>query len=178
MKKIYLILTFTGTMLSRFIRLTTKDEFAHVSLSLDEELKEMYSFGRLNPYNPFFGGFVHESIENGTFKRFENTTVTNIYTLEVTDYQYKKLKKILEMMSKSKRKYKFNILGLVLAKFRYKRTKVDTYYCAEFVKKIMDESEIENNLPEVVKPEDFKYIDNINLHYSGMLKDYSTRVVD
>ena len=81
-------------------------------------------------------------------------------------------------MKNSKSKYKFNILGLVLAKFRYKRTKVDTYYCAEFVKKIMDDSDIDNNLPDVVKPEDFKYIDNINLHYSGLLKDYSSRVVE
>ena len=32
-------------MLSRIIRLTTNDEFAHVSIALDQELKEMYSFG-------------------------------------------------------------------------------------------------------------------------------------
>ena len=57
MKKIYIILTFTGTALSRIIKLSTKDEFAHASIALDSELKEMYSFGRLNPYNPFFGGF-------------------------------------------------------------------------------------------------------------------------
>ena len=46
MKKIYIILTFTGTALSRIIKLTTRVEFAHVSIALDEELKEMYSFGR------------------------------------------------------------------------------------------------------------------------------------
>ena len=41
MKKIYIILTFTGTALSRLIKYYTKDEFAHVSISLDSELKEM-----------------------------------------------------------------------------------------------------------------------------------------
>ena len=178
MKKIYLILTFTGTMLSRVIKIATKDEFAHVSIALDQELKEMYSFGRLNPYNPFLGGFVHESIESGTFKRFENTTVTNIYTLEVSDYQYRKVKRLINYMKNSKSKYKFNILGLVAAGFRYKVEKVDSYYCAEFVKRIMDASEIENNLPEVVKPEDFKSIDNIHLHYTGLLKDYQNQVKD
>ena len=63
MKKIYIILTHTGTALSTIIKYYTKDEFSHISISLDENLEEMYSFGRLNPYNPFLGGFVHESIK-------------------------------------------------------------------------------------------------------------------
>lgn len=160
-------------MLSRIIRLTTNDEFAHVSIALDQELKEMYSFGRLNPYNPFFGGFVHESPNYGTFKRFENTTRTNIYSLEVTDYQYKKLRRKIKAISKMKEKYRFNRLGLALAKFRFKFKQEERFYCAEFVKHVMDESDIETDLPEVVKPEDFKYLKNTKLDYSGMLKDYS-----
>lgn len=159
-------------MLSRVIKLTTKDEFAHVSIALDEDLKEMYSFGRLNPYNPFFGGFVHEGIDHGTFKRFANTTLTNIYSLEVTDYQYKKLKRKIKFVSKFKEQYRFNILGLALAKFRWKLKREGCFYCAEFVKYVMDESSISNNLPDAVKPEDFKDLDNTKLHYSGMLKDY------
>lgn len=58
MKKIYIVLTHTGTTLSKIIKNYTNDEFSHVSISLDSELKEMYSFGRLNAYNPFWGGFV------------------------------------------------------------------------------------------------------------------------
>ncbi len=172
MKKIYIVLTFTGTALSHLIHITTKDEFAHVSISLDADLKEMYSFGRLNPYNPFFGGFVHEGIDYGTFKRFENTTISNIYSLEVSDFQYRKLKKKIKSMDKSKFNYKFNIIGLILAKFRLRLERHDCYYCAEFVKKVMDDSNIYNNLPEAVKPEDFKYLENANLYYSGLLKDY------
>ena len=51
MKNIYLILTYTGTVLSKIIKNYTKDEVSHVSISLDVELKQMYSFARLNPYN-------------------------------------------------------------------------------------------------------------------------------
>ena len=86
MKKIYIILTHTGTALSTIIKYYTKDEFSHISISLDENLEEMYSFGRLNPYNPFWGGFVHESIKNGTFKRFKNTR-TEIYSLNIENEQ-------------------------------------------------------------------------------------------
>lgn len=60
MKKIYIVLTHTGTNLSKIIKNWTKDEFSHVSIALDEDLDEMYSFGRLHPYNPVWAGLVHE----------------------------------------------------------------------------------------------------------------------
>ena len=49
MKKIYIVLTYTGTILSRIIKVFTKKEYSHVSIALDQDLKYMYSFGRLNP---------------------------------------------------------------------------------------------------------------------------------
>ena len=68
--KIYIVLTYTGTVLSKIIKLYTHCEFSHVSISLDKNLEHMYSFGRLNPYNPFKGGFVQEPVDKGTFRRF------------------------------------------------------------------------------------------------------------
>ena len=73
MKKIYIALMHTGTLLSNIIKCYTKDEFSHISIALDSELKEMYSFGRLHAYNPFWGSFVHEELNKGTYKRFKNT---------------------------------------------------------------------------------------------------------
>ena len=80
MRKIYIILTHTGTLLSNIIKFYMGCEFSHVSIALDEQLEQMYSFGRLHPYNPFLGGFVHEYIKQGTFKRFQNTTA-KVYCL-------------------------------------------------------------------------------------------------
>ena len=73
MKKIYIVLTYTGTILSKIVKIYTRREFSHVSIALDEDLTKMYSFGRLYPYNPFLAGFVHEGIDHGTFKRFKKT---------------------------------------------------------------------------------------------------------
>ena len=42
--KIYIILTYTGTILSKIIKIFTRDEFAHVSISLDVNLKEIQLF--------------------------------------------------------------------------------------------------------------------------------------
>ena len=62
MKKIYIVLTYTGTILSRLVKYYTKKEYSHVSISLDENLEEMYSFGRLNAYIPFIGGIAATGI--------------------------------------------------------------------------------------------------------------------
>ena len=110
-KKIYIILTYTGTALAKLIKVYTGAEFSHVSISLDENLTQMYSFGRLRPYNPFIGGLVHESLEYGTFKRF-NKTYAAIYSVNVTKRQYKNITKTILNMYKNKDLYKFNILGL------------------------------------------------------------------
>ena len=117
MKKIYIVLTHTGTILSKIIKYWTKDEFSHVSIALDEDLKEMYSFGRLHPYNPIIGGFVHEKINKGTFKRFYKTKAS-IYSVEVEDNQFNNLKNIIYRIRDNKKQYKFNKIGLLAIGFK------------------------------------------------------------
>lgn len=171
MKKIYIILTHTGTTLSKIIKGFTKDDFSHVSIALDIELKEMYSFGRLNPYNPFWGGFVHEYIDKGTFKRFYKT-IAKIYSLEITEQQYESIKNNIEQIKNDKENYKFNIIGLFAAGFHKKIKKQKTFYCAEFVKYVMEKADIKTDLPDIVKPEDFKNINELQEIYGGLLRKY------
>lgn len=174
MKRIYLILTYSGTILSRIIKIYTRDEFAHVSISLDEELNQMYGFGRLNPYNPFIGGFVHEGINIGTFKRFRKTQ-TAVYSIMISDEQYKKIKETIKLIRECPIAYKFNIIGLFGAGFNIRIHMRHSFYCAEFVKYLLEKARVKNNLPEIIKPEDFKRLDNIRLEYKGSLCEYSVK---
>lgn len=173
MKKIYIILTHTGTVLSKIIKGFTKDEFSHVSIALDIELKEMYSFGRLNPYNPFWGGFVHEYIDKGTFKRFYKTRA-KVYSLEITEQQYESIKNYIEQIKNNKENYKFNIIGLFAAGFHKKIKKQKSFYCAEFVKYVMEKADIKTDLPDIVKPEDFKNMNELQEIYGGLLRKYQS----
>lgn len=174
MKKIYIVLTHTGTILSQIIKKYTKDEFTHASISLDMDLNEMYSFGRLNPYNAFWGGFIHEYINKGTFKRFYNTR-TKIYSLEITEEQYEEVKNIIKQIQENKKIYKFNTLGLFAVGFHKRIEKENSFYCAEFVKYTLEKAKIDTKLPEAVKPEDFKNIEGLQEIYSGLLKKYKTQ---
>ena len=173
MKKVYIILTHTGTILSRIIRMFTGNEFSHVSLALDMDLKKMYSFGRLNPYNPFMGGFVHEYITKGTFGRFKNTR-TKIYALEITDEQYEKIRNRIIDVKKHRRDYKFNVIGLFAVGLHVRIQGQNTFYCAEFIKHLLEEADINTELPILIKPEDFKKIDNLELVYKGYLREYKS----
>lgn len=57
MKKIYIIISKTPTVLARTIRLFMKTEYSHASISLDDTCDNMISFGRRAYWNPFYRWF-------------------------------------------------------------------------------------------------------------------------
>jgi hypothetical protein len=172
MKKIYIVLAHTGTILSKIIKMKTGAEYTHSSIALDENLRKMYSFGRLHPYCAFIGGFVKEGATFGTFKRFHKTEIS-VYELEITDEQYQKVCDNIEYVRLHRKEYRFNILGLFLAGFDKKIESEKSFYCAEFVKITLEKSDIDTaGLPKVIKPEHFKNLKNAKLIYKGLLKEY------
>lgn len=169
MEKIYIVLTHTGTTLSKIIKIVTKNPYTHASIALDNKMEKMYSFGRLNPYNPLRGGFVKEGINIGTFKRFKNTKA-QVYSLEITKEEYKRLEEIISKFNENKKDYKFNFIGLVLAGINKRYNRKNKYYCSQFVRYILEESEIEiQDLSKVIKPIDFSKLECLELEYTGLL---------
>lgn len=176
MQRIYIVLTHTGTLLSNLIKTYTKNEYSHVSIALDEELEDIYSFGRINPYIAFIGGLVKESLTSGTFKRFKKTNAA-VYEIQVTDKQYEDIKTQIQKMMEHKKEYKFNVKGLFYVALNKKVKKPKTFYCAEFVKYVLENSNIDTSkLPEIIKPEDFKKMANMELIYKGKLRKYRSRI--
>ncbi len=171
MRKIYFVLTYSGSILSKIVKTYTGTEFSHVSLSLDENLDEMYSFGRLNAYNPFIGGFVQESPKFGTFKRFYNTK-SKIYSLEVSEEQYESIQSLIHTMLEEKKDYRFNTIGLFAVALHLKVRREKCFYCAEFVKYVLDSSNLELALPELIKPDDFENLEGCQVIYYGKLNQY------
>ena len=98
-RQLYIVISQTGTLLSRILKQITGAEYNHASISLSRDLERMYSFGRRHPYNPFWGGFVIESPRIGTFKRFSETKVL-VLSVSVTEEQHAELKEMLDVMWK------------------------------------------------------------------------------
>lgn len=173
MKKIYIVLTHTGTALSKLIKKWTNDEFSHVSIALDEDLEDMFSFGRLNPYNPIMAGLVREKQNAGTFKRFKDTRA-EIYAINVTESQYITIRSTIFEMYRNRKDFKFNILGLLAVGFKKSVNMENHFYCAEFVKYVLDKANVRLGLPDkLVRPEDFKYIENKELVYYGLFRKFN-----
>ncbi|MBO5452771.1 MAG: hypothetical protein J6A69_02265 [Clostridia bacterium] len=172
-REIFLVLTQTGTVLSRLLKLVTGAEFNHSSISIKDDLSVMYSFGRLRPYNPFRGGFVREAPHIGTFLRFSDTEAV-VVSLSVTEKQYREIKKHLSAMYRNKQIYKYNYMGLVFAMFGKGCAMKNSYYCSEFVKDVLVRFDVvsEDLFLEVVKPIDIYNAVNGRVVYRGKLKNY------
>ena len=171
--RIYIVVTQTGTMLSRVLKLITNAQYNHVSVSLDPTLNTMYSFGRKNPYNPFWGGFVIESPHFGTFKRFSETDSV-VLCLPLSPEQKEKMKKRLEDMYQNRKNYSYNTMGLLLAALRIHYQPERSYYCSEFVKAILEEFDLISDTPvgKIPKPVEFLQLRGSIVVYRGKLRLY------
>lgn len=172
-KYIYVVLSQTGTVFSRVLKLFTGAKYNHASIVLTPTLDKMYSFGRLNPYNPFIGGFVQEGIEVGTFKRFYKTTAT-VLEIPVSAQKYNGIKSLIEYVNKNKVKFHYNYLGILCACFKKNHAPKNRFYCSQFVLACLTAFDIDNarELPKVIKPIDFMRLNNKRIIYTGVLKDY------
>ncbi|MDE6087882.1 MAG: hypothetical protein K2G25_05790 [Oscillospiraceae bacterium] len=173
---IYLVLSQTGTILSRLLKHITKTEYNHVSISLDKKIDHMYSFGRRNPYNPVWGGFMQESPFFGTMKRFHNTTAV-ILRVPVSAVQYQNLTELLTAMYTEKEKYAYNIPGLLLAALGIVYHHENQYYCSEFVRYALTKFQIidPGQFKPITIPEDFLKLDSYEIIYIGNLREYAFR---
>ncbi len=174
MKKVYIVLSQTGTALSKILKLITGADYNHASISLDGTLHELYSFGRVYPRNPVIGGFVKESKNSGTFKRFHKTKILVLQT-EVPDDIYRKMQDYLSSMYRRKKEFGYNYRGLFLAAVHIHASHKNHFYCSEFVRHILIKYGINDFMRSdtIVKPMDFLRLQKWNVIYQGEMQAYS-----
>lgn len=173
MKKIYIVMTYTGTVLSYLIKNITKTPYAHVSISMNEDLRPMYSFGRLNPKIPIFAGFVEENINEGLYELRPNT-MCRVYSLEVNDFQYMKLKENIDKVSDERKMYSYDVEALIRVPLNRAKKTDYRYVCSHFVADMLLKSEI--NIFDIpayeVIPNNFFEVESLKLEYEGLLSKY------
>lgn len=170
MKDIYIVLSQTRSIISRIIRFATGDPYTHASICFGEDAGVMYSFGRLFPHNPLWGGFVRESASFGTMLRFRDAEVAAL-RISVDDGEYERIRGyVLEMYSR-RRQYGYNYIGLIFAKFGILYRWQNHYYCSEFLKELLEKFGIvsEGELSEIARPAEFLKLRRGKLVYRGKL---------
>ena len=171
---LYIIASETGSIVSRAIRLVTRATYNHVSISLQDSLYTMYSFGRRLPWCPFWGGFVREEPGYGTLARFPDTRV-KVLRLSVTEGQYRVIRDCLEEMERSRERFGYNYLGLFLAALGLPCRCRDRFYCSEFVREVLVRYDVvpARRFGHVTQPQ--QLLDALPegaLIYEGILNDY------
>lgn len=170
-KSIYIVLTRTNTVLSRFIGFIKNDEYTHASISLDKNLGRMYSFGRKYANNPFVGRFVKESLNEGVFG-LQSRLKGLVLEIEVTCEQYGHITKLLNKFISNSNSYKYNYFGLINSLLNIESCRDDRFLCSEFVYYILNESGAAelNKTRNLVSPQDLLNLDG-RIVFKGNLKD-------
>ena len=171
-KYIYLVFSKTGTMFSNIISFCTKEDYAHVSLSLDDTFTRMYSFGRKIPEKVLPAGFVEENLYSGVFSMFPKSRCM-IYKVPVTTEQYNILIDEISNFKENSNVLKYNILGTSLLYINKPRKRENRYFCSEFVSEVLIKSGIykTNKAPEEILPLDLLEIYPKTLVYEGYIHE-------
>ena len=172
-KELYLVLTQTDSVLSHMIRVYTGADYNHISIALSPDLEPMYSFGRRQAYNTYWGGFVKEHLHSGTFKRFPRTQAA-VLVLSVPEESYDGIRDVLEEMYKSKEQFGYDFIGLCLAAIKIEKRRNNKYYCSDFVRTIFQKYKVPGaeSLAQFTAPSDFLAFPGVKVIYRGLLKEY------
>ena len=170
MKKIYVLLTKTGTVPSKIIGKLSRARFSHASLSIDNEFTDMFSFGRKG-MKVFPGGFAKENLRTRVLKKYENCPC-EVISMEVTDENYEKIKNKALYFSDNKDLFGYSYIGIFACWCRIKLKFKNRYFCSQCVSEILKAGNVQLSYdPLLMRPMDFMKIKDIKKEYLGTIKD-------
>ncbi|MBJ6361454.1 hypothetical protein ACFOQM_09160 [Paenibacillus sp. GCM10012307] len=167
-KHIYILLSDTGTWFTRMIKLYTKAEHNHASIAFDDEFKEVYSFGRKRPGNPFVGGFVKEDLQSEFFSKASCA----VFSCKVSERKYNQLRAYVRKFEQEPHRYKYNLLGVlgIMMKIRVKRE--NAFFCSQFVATVFEQNghSLVPKCASLTTPADLERSNALQLMYRGEIQ--------
>jgi len=169
--EIYVLLTDTRTLFTKTIKWFTKDPLNHASIAFDSDLSEVYSFGRKNPSNPFFAGFVKEDVRGQFFEH----SMCSLYRCTISYSAYMNIRSQVHHMEQNSDQYKYNLLGMLGIVFNIEMKREYAYFCSQFVASVFEESGVSlvNKPAFFVTPGDLENTAILELVYHGKLQSYT-----
>lgn len=170
MKEINIVLTQTNTVISKTLKAFSKKPYNHISISLDDECKRMFSFGRKIMWFPLIGGFVREDANSGVFKMFPDTKC-KIYKLEVSDTDYNTIIERLNRFLAEPNSFRYSYLNVILMYFNIPFQRQHYYVCSSFVSYLLWGIVPFNKEVSLVIPDDYNKLELTEI-YEGKLTEY------
>lgn len=172
MKKVYLLLSRTGTVPSRVIHKATGGTFTHTSISLTPATDRFYSYARRRIHNPLRAGLFIENIHTGVFAMYPDCHCS-LFSLDVSDEAFEKMQRCVKHFLNNYKRAKYNFLGVVPLRLGIRFPRKYRLTCSQFVAVVLASSG-EVSLPKDpyrMLPNDFPKLAGLKKLYDGPLKD-------
>ena len=176
MKTIYILLTRSGTLLSKLVYAATGASYTHASMAFDAELSCLYSSTRKNGYTMFPAGPSREYLDRGVFRLCPDVPCA-LYALEVSEEAYTRARRRADHMMAHGNLYRFNVLGLILCGLHIRWRRRRHYFCSQFVGEVLEKSGA-LELPKhstLMHPNDYPLLPQLKCLYKGRLADLPQR---
>lgn len=172
-KYVYVVISRTPTSTGKLVRKLLKEKYNHASISLDENLSELYSFCRLSISNPLVGGILRESTFTLTMGLEEDVPI-KIYRIPVTAEKYELISKFIYDIYNDDEVYYYNFFQAFGIMSNKKHAIYKTYICSEFVMEALRQGGIQLTSLESyqITPTDICGVIGQFICYSGNLNDY------
>lgn len=169
-REIYILLIRTQSLLSRVIHIATKEEYTHVSIGMESDCTQFYSFARRYTNLPLPAGFVQESIDSGMMAK-SKTAPCALYRMTIPASSYYTLRRKLKKMLPKQKRFQYSVLGTFLCFFGIAYKRENKYFCSQFVAEALNEAGVLEltKSPALYHPVDFIGLPQVQLCYKGTL---------
>jgi len=170
-KNIYIIISKTYTNFGRIIRTFGRVHYNHASISLDEELKEIYSFGRKKHKAILTGKLVKENISRFTLNKASNVDIT-IFKIEVEQENYDDIRNIIDTVYND-REYMYNLFSVLTYPLTGGLSVYKAFSCIEFIMYLLTRCGCEFDRPLYeYKPDHLLTLLGDNIMFKGNMLDF------
>ncbi len=172
-RDLYLLLTHSGSVLSRMIKGLSGAPYSHISIGIDPTFQRFYTFGRKQPFNPFWAGFVEEDLRDGIYAHFEKASFA-LYRLPVEATVYNRFQRELKLFSIGKNRYRYNLMGIVTARMGYELNRSEAFFCSQFVATLLALSGVQGieKPAGLIHPVDFLSLPGLEKIAEGQMMDF------
>ena len=169
---LYIVFSATPYRIGKMIRRVTKECYNHVSISLDEDFSQMYSFARRYYCAPLYGGFVKES----PARYYLGTQASQIQVckLTVTQAQYDAISQQLSSMHRDAHTYLYNHLSALTAVFHIPWKLHKAYTCVEFCVEVLYKLGLPVNRKQFYSVDALRMLLQEYVVYTGPIKQTDT----
>ena len=173
--KIYVVLTNTKTAFSKVAAIITRQNYNHISLSFDRDLKELFTFD-----------LGVNSIMVETMDKFDPLAEFIVYSIDVTLEALRRIREHIDHIMRNSRSFVYSRLTLLKATinqltglriFEHDESLRNEYICSTFVAELLRTANIrlfrDDRIPA---PHDFKGNRALKYEYRGTFRSHAKRI--